>query len=261
MTAPESDVSASTYEHDGLRLHYESVGHGPEVVCVHGATGAGAFEWAKLAGALSDSHRLLMPDLRGHGMSDGSPGAISLEHVGADLRALIEFEALAPPTMLGFSFGAEVVLELELAFPGTCRSMVLISPGVGNPKNTVPTKEQLERTWPTSLRRLHSERHGDDRWLEIMLELCDRASRKPDPDLDAIAAIGCPILAIVGSDDAGRRIKHARLLEELHDRCEVVTIDGAGHAAHRERPEDVARAIDRFLGEHGAPRGHDRKGQ
>jgi 3-oxoadipate enol-lactonase len=242
-----------TFDHDGLELQYDDTGHGPEVLFVHGATGTGAHEWRKLAPALGGTHRLLLPDLRGHGRSDGHPGAISLELVGADLRALIAHEAIPAPHVVGFSFGAEVVLELELAFPGTCRTMILISPGIGSPMETRPTRAQLEAGWPDALRRLHVERHGPDRWLDIMLELCERASHKPEPDLDAIAAIGCPILAIVGANDTGRRIKQARVLEGLHDRCEVVLIEDAGHAVHRERPDQVAAVIERFLCEHEIP--------
>lgn len=238
-----------TYESDGLRLHYDVVGSGPPVVCVHGATGTGHQEWAELAGALGDRYQFVTPDLRGHGRSDHRAGQIGIEHVHDDLLALLDHERLGRAHLMGFSFGAEVALDLELRHPGTNRSLILVSPGLGDPKSSVPTRAQLQAMWPRSLRRLHVERHGEDHWLEIMIEICERAALRPKADLDALSAIACPILLIVGSNDDPRRIRQARLLEEVHDRCQLVVIDDARHAVHKEQPAQVVAAVGPFLDE------------
>jgi pimeloyl-ACP methyl ester carboxylesterase len=112
----------------------------------------------------------------------------------------------------------------------------------------VPTREQLEAGWPNSLRKLHAERHGEDHWLAIMVELCERARLRPIPDPKALNAIGCPILLIVGSTDDPRRIRQARVLQEAHDDCQLVVVAGAGHAVHKERPAEVVAAVSDFLG-------------
>ena len=91
----------STYQRDGLELHYEVRGAGPPVLCVHGATGTGSYEWSKVADALKDRYRFIIPDLRGHGASDYQAGEMSIEAVNADLLALIAHEQLEPPHVLG----------------------------------------------------------------------------------------------------------------------------------------------------------------
>ena len=237
----------SIYERDGLRLHYDVFGSGPSVLCVHGATGTGAYEWSGLASTLSHRYRFIAPDLRGHGRSDHRAGQIGIPYVNEDLLGLIHHEGLGPPSVLGFSFGAEAALELELTHPGTSASLILISPGLGDPKTSVPTRDQLEKGWPHSLRRLHAERHGPSHWLEVMVELCERAAMRPKADLEAIAVIACPILLIVGSDDDPRRIRQARIMEETQHRCRLVVVDGARHAVHKERPEEVAVIVGEFL--------------
>jgi 3-oxoadipate enol-lactonase len=236
-----------TYESDGLRLHYEVSGSGPPVVCVHGATGTGSYEWADLAGTLDDRYRFITPDLRGHGRSEHRAGEIGIEQIDDDLLVLIGHTSLGPAHLLAFSFGAEAALDLELHHPGTGASLVLISPGLGDPRSSVPTRTQLETAWPRTLRRLHVEHHGEDHWLDLMVELCDRAARRPKADLDALAAIACPVLLIVGSDDDPRRIRQARLFDEVHDRSRLVVIDGARHAVHKDRPAEVAVAVGEFL--------------
>jgi 3-oxoadipate enol-lactonase len=253
----------ATYERDGLRLHYDVVGEGPPVLCVHGASGTAAFEWADLASGLADRHRLIMPDLRGHGRSDHRGGETSIERVDDDLLALIDLECQRRPErpgsgeprsgeperphLLAFSFGAEAALALELTRPGTSASLVLLSPGLGDPKSSVPTPAQLEAGWPRSLRRLHTEHHGEGHWLELMIELCERAARRPKADLAAVAAIACPVLLVVGLDDDPRRLRQARVMAGAHPRCRLVEIAHARHAVHKDRPVEVLEAVNRFL--------------
>jgi pimeloyl-ACP methyl ester carboxylesterase len=172
---------------------------------------------------------------------------VSIELVNGDLLELIDHERATRPHVVGFSFGSEVVLDLELTNPGTCASLVLISPGLGDPKNSVPTREQLAAGWPKTLRRLHVERHGEDHWLELMVELCERAGRRPKADLGALADIACPILLVVGDQDDPRRVRQADLMVESHPRCTLVTIEGGRHAVHKDRPGEVAAAIGAFL--------------
>jgi pimeloyl-ACP methyl ester carboxylesterase len=252
----------TTYQRDGLRLHYDVVGSGDAVLFVHGASGAGDDEWAELALALSDRYRCITPDLRGHGRSDYRAGEIGIEFVVQDLLALIDREDMGSPHLVAFSFGAEAALELELTHPGTCASLTLVSPGLANPSARVPTRAELETGWPRSLRTLHVAHHGEDHWLALMLELCERSAHRPKADLDAIGAIACPLLLIVGSNDDPRRVRDARLVEAAHSRCRVVVVDGARHAAHKDQPAEVAAAVGDFLGDaRPAPEGHPPHGR
>jgi pimeloyl-ACP methyl ester carboxylesterase len=239
----------ATYLSDGLTLHYEVIGSGEPMLCVHGATGAGMHEWRKLASGLSDSVQFVVPDLRSHRMSEHRPGAVGIEYVIGDLLALVNELDLGRPHVMGFSFGAEVALDLELTNPGICRSLVLLSPGLGDPKSSVPTRERLVATWPDSLRRLHADQHGEDHWLEVMLELCQRAALRPKADLAHIAAIRCPMQLVVGSGDDPRRIRQAQVMAEHHERSQLVVVDGAAHAVHKSHTEEVAQIIRRFLGQ------------
>ncbi len=246
----------STYQRDGLDLHYKVRGTGPPVLCVHGATGTGAYDWSKVADALEDHYRFIIPDLRGHGASDYQAGEMSIEAVNADLLALIAHEHLEPPHVLAFSFGAEAALDLELVNPGTAASLILVSPGLGDPKSSVPTRAQLESRWPGTLRALHAERHGNDHWLDVMLELCDRAAKRPKADLDAIGRIGCPVLLVLGSEDDRRRLRQAEVMRGAHDRTEIVVVEGGRHAVHKDHTSEFVAAMDTFLARvaEGAPK-------
>ena len=236
-----------TYQRDGLELSYEVQGDGPPVLCVHGATGTGSYEWSRVADALKDRYRFIIPDLRGHGASDYQAGEMSIEAVNADLLALIAHEEIEPPHVLAFSFGAEAALDLELVYPGTAASLILVSPGLGDPKSSVPTRGQLESRWPAKLRTLHEARHGQDHWLDVMLELCDRAAKRPKADLQAIGCIGCPVLLVLGSEDDPRRLRQAEVMQDAHERTEIVVIEGGRHAVHKDHMPEVVAAMAAFL--------------
>ena len=238
--------SPRALDRDGLRLRYSVTGDGPAVLCLHGATGTGMFEWAETAVALASGYRCVVPDLRGHGESDHRPGSLTMDELGEDLQALITHESLDRPHLVAFSFGAELALSLELRQPGTAATLVLISPGLGHPSTSVPTREQLVAAWPRPLRSLHV-RHGEDHWLDLMLELCAHAAAMPELSPEALATIDCPILLILGSNDDRRRRRQARTFEEANGRCTLVEVPDAGHAAHKQRPEVVGPLVRQFL--------------
>src|SRR5947208_8335140 len=58
----------------GRRLHYAAGGDGPPLVLVHGLGGT-IENWRALAPSLAARHRVLVPDLPGHGRSELLPEA------------------------------------------------------------------------------------------------------------------------------------------------------------------------------------------
>jgi pimeloyl-ACP methyl ester carboxylesterase len=235
-----------TLERDGVRLHYRTVGTGAPVLFIHSATSTGDHDWGELADALADSRRCIVPDLRSHGQSDHEEGALGLDEVLQDLQALIAIEGLDRPDVIGFSFGAEVALELEVRFPGTAASLTLMSPGTGHPLG-VPRPEQMATWWPQSLRDLHADRHGADHWKTILTTLAADALGRSQLSDEVLASIGCPMLLVVGTSDQRRRIHQARHLAEVNPGARLVLVEGAGHAVHAKEPSLVEREVKAFL--------------
>jgi 3-oxoadipate enol-lactonase len=180
-----------TYERDGLTLAYSVVGDGPQpIVFIHGATATGEFEWGALAAALGPEYRCILPDMRGHGRSEFATAAHTGEAVCADLHHLIDRLDLGRPHIVGFSYGAEIALTLELDVPGTARSLILISPGTGRPRDyRVPRLESLHRHWPFALRRLHEATHGPEHWRDLVTALHEDSIRRPELSDEALAGI------------------------------------------------------------------------
>jgi pimeloyl-ACP methyl ester carboxylesterase len=236
----------ATLERNGARLHYDVEGEGPSILFVHSATSAGNHEWRALVDELSDRYRCIVPDLRGHGRSDHVAGTLGLDQVLDDLRALLVHERIVRPHVVGFSFGAEVALELEVRDPGTVSSLILVSPSTGHPAG-VPRSEKTATGWPRSLRDLHEAKHGPEQWRTILEALsADAATRSQIPDA-VLAAVGCRMLLVVGAKDQRIRVVQARQLAELNSGARLVVVAGAGHAVHVAQPELFAEEVTAFL--------------
>ena len=99
---------------DGLRLAYREVGTGRPLVLFHGFTGSGR-DWLGPAEILAGhGHRVILPDLRGHGESAGphDPAASPPDVLADDGLALLEHLGLGDVDLGGYSFGGRVVLRL-----------------------------------------------------------------------------------------------------------------------------------------------------
>jgi 3-oxoadipate enol-lactonase len=251
MTEQGSAPQRLTYERDGLRLAYAVVGGGSQpIVFVHGATATGEFEWGTLAASLGSEYRCILPDIRGHGRSEAASAAHTGEAVCADLHHLIDRLELGRPHVVGFSYGAEIALMLELSAPGTVRSLVLISPGTGRPTDyKAPRLDHLYRTWPFALRRLHEGTHGPEHWRHLVTALHEDSVGRPELSDDVLAGIACPVLLMAGDSDESTRQRQGRRFAELNDRARFVPIVDAGHSAHKMCPDTVSGVIGDFLAE------------
>lgn len=111
---------------DGVMLHYEDVGSGRPIVLIHGWSGSGQV-FCKNVGALAQDARVIVPDLRGHGLSDKPGRGYRVARLAKDLYDLLEALKLDGATLVGCSMGAAVIWSyLELFGPRRVARIVLV---------------------------------------------------------------------------------------------------------------------------------------
>ncbi len=108
---------------DGLTLHYRLHGAGPPLLLIHGL-GSSGDDWAFQLGALGAARTLILPDLRGSGLSDKPRGPYAIATFAADLWALLDALAIGSCDLLGFSLGGAVALEMALTQPARVRRLI-----------------------------------------------------------------------------------------------------------------------------------------
>ncbi len=96
-------------------------------MALHGLTGHGK-RWQILAEQLPD-HRIIAPDLRGHGRSTALP-PWDFETLVADVVTVVADETDRPVTLVGHSFGGACALHLVHRHPHLVRALVLLDPAI-----------------------------------------------------------------------------------------------------------------------------------
>ena len=124
MTAAIAGLEERFGEVRGVRMRYFVGGEGPALILLHGLSGA-ASNWFELARRFTPSHRLLIPDLPGHGGSAPLPAAPNLDAFADRVRALAEREGMLPAALVGHSMGGVVALRLALRHPADVTAIVL----------------------------------------------------------------------------------------------------------------------------------------
>jgi pimeloyl-ACP methyl ester carboxylesterase len=261
----------------GCRLRYFVGGAaGSPLVLVHGLGGA-AVNWVDLAPLLARNHRVLVPDLPGHGGSTPLPAVPNLGVFADRVAAVAKTEGMLPATFVGHSLGAVVALRIALRRPADATSLVLAGAagvssttrrakyglrilGIIGPRRLVAPWADSVADSPT-LRRLVFGRWGAadplimsdavvDGFLEGTRMTTDSRSAAQAlvlddvrPELDRIA---CPSLVLWGARDTqlpvGDAFDFSRRL-----RGELRVIADCGHLLIGERPELCADAIEAFV--------------
>ncbi len=97
------------------------------VLALHGLTGHGA-RWAHLAADLPD-HRIVAPDLLGHGDSSWDPPWSYAAHLDGLDSVVAELDS--PIIVVGHSFGGALAIRLAQRHPDQVRALVLLDPAQG----------------------------------------------------------------------------------------------------------------------------------
>jgi pimeloyl-ACP methyl ester carboxylesterase len=280
-------VTAATLEERwmearGGRLRYLVAGEGPPLVLVHGLGGS-ATNWCELAPLLASRHRLVVPDLPGHGGSEPLSAVSGLQPYADRIVAVMEREGISRAPVVGHSLGGLVVLRLALRRPETVSAIVLASsaglslggvwlrnlltamtvmrPGrlAGRHRSLVARSPRLRRLVfgfvsvadPLGLTDTAVDGFLAGQVLHTDTASAWRALRDDDPR-EELEQLHCPALVLWGAEDVQLPLddafEYARRL-----RAPLRTIAGCGHLLIGERPEACAHAIEEFLANVGTP--------
>jgi pimeloyl-ACP methyl ester carboxylesterase len=261
---------------DGLRTRYFVGGQVPPLVVVHGLGGA-AVNFTLLAPLLARRHRVLIPDLPGHGKTEPLERADDLTAYADHVAALAELEGMFPAPLIGYSMGGVIALRVAVSRPKSVTALALVAAaGIVS----VSRRAEIWLAVTGALRpaqimtrfRGTFARRPRLRWLPFGLwgavdppalapegvlgflegpsqhtdvGMAGRALLRDDPrpDLDHVR---CPVLLLWGSRDRLVPLvdgfEYARRL-----RAPIRTLPAAGHLLVGEQPHACAEILVDFL--------------
>jgi len=195
---------------DGVELAWHELGAGRPVVLLHGLFSDANMNWIKFGHAARIAEagfRVIMPDLRAHGLSGKPHGA---EHypkgiLARDLRELVARLDLTEFDLGGFSLGSRTTVEAvgEGLKP---RRAILGGAGLEGLRNW----ERRKDFFIGAIVLFDRVQRGDPHWLSIQFmksQGIDRVAARlllesfEDAFMDWLQAFTMPTLAVCGSED------------------------------------------------------------
>jgi len=230
-----------TVDLGGLAIHYRETGSpdGTPVVALHGHPGA-PDTWDEVAAGLcaSGRYRFAAVTQRGYGAS-GRGESYSLEALRDDVFRFADAVGLGQFVLMGHSMGGVVAgLAAELN-PDRLIALVL--------EDSVPPRDGLDMPVP---RRPDGELPFD--WALVPAIFGQLASPAP-AWWKQLSRITVPALVLGGGSTS--HVPQDLLAEAVQQMPEgmLVTLEGAGHAAHQTQPDHFLAEVTSFLDSVTAP--------
>jgi pimeloyl-ACP methyl ester carboxylesterase len=277
-----TSANARTAVLNGHEFSYLDSGHGPAVLFIHGLTGSSR-NWAHLVDTLNTDHRVLAPDLHGHGASAKPMGDYSLSAHAATLRDLLDRLGIDRATLVGHSLGGGIAMQFCYLFPERVERLVLVaSGGFGRSVSpllrsaTLPGAEWVLPVIASSWVRgraeavggflakmgWHPSRDVTEAWRGFT-SLADADSRRAflattrsviDPGGQTVTVhahlpmvVEIPTLVVWGTRDRMIPTWHATAAHQAIPGSRVELFEGAGHYPQLEQPERFAKLLGDFM--------------
>lgn len=260
-------------------IHATEVGDtGPRVAFLHGLFGQGR-NFTQAAKALVPDLRSVLVDLPNHGRSAWTDGADYVEVAEVVATWLRETYDGEPVHLVGHSMGGKVAMVLAQSHPDLVDRLVVVdispvtSDGAGEFEHLLgalagvdldalerrgDADEQLreliadERVRGFLLQNLRSGAGGTGFRWQANLDLLRRELADIGGFPELVTTFDHPVLWMAGERSDYVLPEHEPVMRRLFPRTRLVTVKGAGHWVHSEKPDAFVSALRVFLtaGEH-----------
>ena len=265
---------------NGVRVHAEVMGDGPDLVLIHGASGSTRDMTFSLAPRLAERYRVIIIDRPGLGYTErlNQTGA-TLDQQATLLVAAARQLGAERPIVMGQSYGGAVALAWALNHPDAISALVPVS-AVSNPWTTkldmfyrvtsswlgqlfvVPmiTAFVPERVVENAVEEVFAPQSAPDgyrdhfgpgltlRRVSMRANAMQRANLREEilAQYARYGEISVPVEIVHGTADTtvGLSLHSEKLVKEISG-ANLTRLDGIGHMPHQVAQDEVIDAIDR----------------
>lgn len=249
------------------RVRYFEEGEGETVLFIHGI-GQAMYTFRKNVHALSQYCHVVTVDLLGHGLSDKPDIDYSIDDFSSMIYDFTQAMALENITLLGFSTGAVIALDVAQKYPELVKRLILLSPG-GVTKTcpatvkflTVPVISDIIFTFfsTKTVKKVLTQAYFDPTMVSRDLvrhyykvlsnrENLDSAmtalSNWNDTEIaDRMSEIKAPSYIFWGEEDTWHPLSMLDLYEEALPEVLSYTLADCGHILHEERSDEFNKKL------------------
>ena len=254
---------------DDIQMTYTDTGVGRPVVLIHGYPFNRSL-WNEQVAALSNSYRIITPDLRGFGESDSSPGPATMNRMAQDVAQLLDHLEITRAVICGLSMGGYVALAFYKQFPSRVRALIL-----ADTRAQSDTEEGKQTRAQQAEKALSEGMAGIADAMLPKLLTPETVSKRPEivkrvrdmmlktkPEGAASALLGMaeredltellpritsPTLIMVGADDAITPVADSEKMHKAIANSRLVVLENAAHVSNLERTKEFNEALINFL--------------
>ena len=258
-------------EANGARVHYRAWGTpgDPGLVLLHGG-GAHSGWWDHLGPALAGAHRVVAPDLTGHGDSAHKPAYPRMQWCD-DVAAVIAAEGFDRPVIVGHSMGGWISIFTGVHYPSLLASLIVLDSPLGSPppeESALRRRLAPTRVYPTldaALTRFRTVPEQPGSLPYVIDHVARESLRKVDggwtwkfdpmvfsdrsPHRDLLLELTVPA-TFVRSENGLVSPQMARTLSHQHPLgMPIVELAAAGHHAMLDQPLALLATLRTVLGD------------
>lgn len=237
---------------DGLRIHVRMsheplLESAPIVILVHGVIVSSRY-MIPTAELLAPYYRVYAPDFPGYGESDKPKHVLELPELANILCRWMDAVGIERATMLGNSFGCQVIAEFAWRYPDRIERAVLQGPTIDRHARSL--QQQLWRFMLNTPLEDPSQAplQAYDYWLAglprivrtIQIALSDRIEVK-------LPYLHVPTLVVRGKEDPVVPQQWAEEVVKLLPNARLVVIPGGGHTLNYSAPLELSRVTQAFI--------------
>lgn len=236
---------------EGLSLHVRIGGarQAPPIVLVHGAA-VSSRHMEPLARELQGTFRVIVPDLPGHGQSEGPPEVYGLRQHADMVAGVIRELAGGRAGLVGNSYGCQIITTLAIRHPERAARAVLQGPTLDPVAGHGP--RQFARWMINTFREGTTQPSQTfEQWGQAGLRVFagTMLSMFRDRIEQRLPHVECPTLVVCGTRDAVTPPDWGRRAARMVPGGEFVAVPEATHTMPVAHPEELADVVTPFLAE------------
>lgn len=160
----QNTPEGSTASVNGTQMYYQVHGQGSPLVLLHGFTGSSQ-TWEPFIADFAKHYRLIVPDLRGHGLTTNPTNQFTHRQSALDIFALLDQLKINQFKAMGISTGGMTLIHMATQQPVRVDAMVLIGSTIYFPEQArvIMRKSTVESLTAQDWERLRQRhKHGDE---------------------------------------------------------------------------------------------------
>ena len=236
---------------------------------MHGVFGS-SDNWQTLGKVFSEYYKVYLVDLRNHGNSPHSD-EFDYHFMAQDVIDLMADEGVENAHILGHSMGGKVAMHLATKNPTSVNKLLVVDIA---PKHYPPHHQQIfDGFHAVNLDTLKTRKDADDQMSRVIsnfgvrqfilknldrrkdgsfgwklnLDVIEKAIERVGEGMEDTVQYNGETLFIAGGNSDYIKAEDHELIKSYFPQADIISIDGAGHWVHAEKPNELGQSVIEFL--------------